>query len=76
MYGKEKWFYYFRNDDCDVDCRIVVVDYFAQYPAKIDQLETPSSVQELIDFGYLKKGQDTCPDHSKVVIENGQAISQ
>ena len=41
---------------------------------EIDQLETPSSVQELIDFGYLKKGQDTCPDHSKVVIENGQAI--
>ena len=43
---------------------------------EIDQLETPSSVQELIDFGYLKKGQDTCPDHSKVVIENGQAVSQ
>lgn len=33
MYGKEKWFYYFRNDDCDVDCRIVV-DYFAQYSTK------------------------------------------
>ena len=34
MYGKEKWFYYFGNDDCDVDCRIVVVDYFAQYSTK------------------------------------------
>ena len=43
---------------------------------EIDQLETPTSVQELIDFGYLKKGQDTCPDHSQVVIENGQAISK
>ena len=30
----------------------------------------------LIDFGYLKKGQDTCPDHSKVVIVDGQAVSQ
>ena len=43
---------------------------------EIDQLETPASVQELIDFGYLKKGQDTCPDHSKVVIVDGQAVSQ
>ena len=43
---------------------------------EIDQLETPTSVQELIDFGYLKKGQDTCPDHSKVVIVDGQAVSQ
>ena len=43
---------------------------------EIDQLETPTSVQELIDFGYLKKGQDTCPDHCKVVIVDGQAVSQ
>lgn len=43
---------------------------------EIDQLETPTSVQQLIDLGYLKEGQDECPDHSKVIIVDGQATSE
>lgn len=40
---------------------------------EIDEEETPTSVQELITKGYLKEGQDRCPDGSSVVIENGEA---
>lgn len=61
-----------RNKGCEALLEIVNSQIMLY---EIDQLETPSSVQELIDFGYLKEGQDTCPDHSKVVIENGQAVS-
>ena len=62
-----------RNKGCEALLEIVNSQIMLY---EIDQLETPTSVQELIDFGYLKKGQDTCPDHSQVVIENGQAISK
>ena len=61
-----------RNKGCEALLEIVNSQIMLY---EIDQLETPTSVQEL-DFGYLKKGQDTCPDHSQVVIENGQAISK
>lgn len=56
-----------RNKGCEALLEIVNSQIMLY---EIDQLETPTSVQELIDFGYLKKGQDTCPDHSQVVIEN------
>ena len=62
-----------RNKGCEALLEIVNSQIMLY---EIDQLETPTCVQELIDFGYLKKGQDTCPDHSQVVIENGQAISK
>lgn len=62
-----------RNKGCEALLEIVNSQIMLY---EIDQLETPTSVQELIDFGYLKKGQDTCPDHSKVVIVDGQAVSQ
>ena len=62
-----------RNKGCEALLEIVNSQIMLY---EIDQLETPTSVQELIDFGYLKKGQDICPDHSKVVIIDGQAVSQ
>ena len=40
---------------------------------EIDEEQTPSSVQELISKGYLKEGQDRCPNGSSVVIDNGEA---
>ncbi len=43
---------------------------------EIDELETPTNVNQLIQKGYLKKGQDVCPDGRKVVIENGDAKAQ
>ncbi len=43
---------------------------------EIDELETPTNVSQLIEKGYLKKGQDTCPDGRKVVISNGEAEAQ
>ncbi len=43
---------------------------------EIDEEKTPDTVQELIDQGYLKQGQDVCPNGQEIVIENGQARSQ
>lgn len=43
---------------------------------EIDKGETPGSIDILIKEGYLKEGQDVCPDHKRVVIINGQAVAQ
>lgn len=43
---------------------------------EIDNLTTPTSVQELINEGYLKEGQDQCPNGETVVIVDGQASTQ
>lgn len=43
---------------------------------EIDNLTTPTSVQELINEGYLKEGQDRCPNGEMVVIVDGQASTQ
>ena len=43
---------------------------------EIDNLTTPTSVQELINEGYLKEGQDRCPNGETVVIVDGQASTQ
>lgn len=43
---------------------------------EIDQEQTPTSVSQLISNGYLKKGQDNCPNGQKVVIVNGEAKAQ
>lgn len=43
---------------------------------EIDNLTTPKSVQELINEGYLKEGQDRCPNGETVVIVDGQASTQ
>ncbi|MBQ0066517.1 MAG: prepilin-type N-terminal cleavage/methylation domain-containing protein [Firmicutes bacterium] len=43
---------------------------------EINEMETPSSVSALISGGYLKQGQDKCPDGTSVVIVNGQAESR
>lgn len=40
---------------------------------EIDNGQTPASVEELISQGYLKEGQNACPDGSSVQITNGQA---
>lgn len=42
---------------------------------EIDEEKTPTDISELISKGYLKEGQDRCPDGSSVVIENGEAKS-
>lgn len=43
---------------------------------EIDNLTIPTSVQELINEGYLKEGQDRCPNGETVVIVDGQASTQ
>lgn len=43
---------------------------------EINNLTTPISVQELINEGYLKEGQDRCPNGETVVIVDGQASTQ
>lgn len=51
-----------------VDSKIILYE--------IDNLTTPTSVQELINKGYLKEGQDRCPSGETVVIVDGQASTQ
>ncbi len=40
---------------------------------EIDEEQTPTSVNQLISKGYLKDGQDKCPDGSRISIHDGQA---
>lgn len=40
---------------------------------EIEHGKTPASVEELIAKGYLKEGQNACPDGSSVRITDGQA---
>ncbi len=41
---------------------------------EIDEEKTPTSISQLMAKGYLKEGQDRCPDGSKVSIHDGQAV--
>ncbi len=43
---------------------------------EIDHNVPPTSIGVLISEGYLKESQQTCPDNSKIVISNGEAIGQ
>ena len=43
---------------------------------EIDQERTPGSIEELISQGYLKEGQNACPDGSAVTIVHGEAVAQ
>lgn len=40
---------------------------------ELEHLETPSSIQELIDEGYLEEGQQRCPNGSMIGIVDGEA---
>ncbi|MCF0105714.1 MAG: prepilin-type N-terminal cleavage/methylation domain-containing protein [Holdemanella sp.] len=40
---------------------------------EIDEGQTPTDIYELIHKGYLKEGQNECPDHREVIIVDGQA---
>lgn len=40
---------------------------------EIDTLETPSSIQQLIDGNYLKDSQRRCPDGKMIEINEGEA---
>ena len=43
---------------------------------ELEHDETPSSIYELIDEGYLKEGQDRCPNGNHIEIVDGQATIQ
>ena len=40
---------------------------------ELEHLETPTSIYELIQEGYLKEGQDRCPTGEIIDIIDGQA---
>ncbi|MDD7281381.1 competence type IV pilus major pilin ComGC [Floccifex sp.] len=42
---------------------------------EINEDETPITVEQLIDEGYLKDGQQKCPNGKEIVIIDGQAQS-
>lgn len=62
-----------RNKGCQALIEIVNSQILLY---EIDEEKTPDTVQELIDQGYLKQGQDVCANGQEIVIENGQARSQ
>lgn len=43
---------------------------------EIDHDQTPTSISQLIEGGYLEKNQDSCPNGEKVVIIDGDAYAQ
>lgn len=43
---------------------------------EIDHDQTPTSISQLIEGGYLEKNQDFCPNGKKVVIIDGDAYAQ
>lgn len=59
-----------RNKGCSA---LVEVVNSAILLYEIENEQTPSSIQELIAEGYLKEGQDTCPNGNSIEIFNGQA---
>ena len=40
---------------------------------EVENLESPTSIYDLIENGYLKEGQDRCPNGDKIEIIDGQA---
>lgn len=62
-----------RNKGCDALLEIVNSQIILY---EIDNDETPTSVDQLVEQGYLKSSQKACPNGDKVVIEDGQAASQ
>lgn len=40
---------------------------------EVEHLETPTTIEQLIDEGYLKKGQERCPNGKMIEIVDGQA---
>ena len=61
-----------RNKGCSA---LIEVVNSAILLYEIDQEETPTSIQQLISEGYLKEGQDVCPNGSSIEIFDGQAIA-
>lgn len=43
---------------------------------EVENLVTPDSINDLIEGGYLKEGQNRCPNGSMIEIVNGQASVQ
>ncbi|WP_273399363.1 competence type IV pilus major pilin ComGC [Traorella massiliensis] len=43
---------------------------------EVENLVTPDSINDLIEGGYLKEGQNRCPNGSMIEIVNGQASIQ
>lgn len=43
---------------------------------EIDHDQTPTSISQLIEGGYLEKNQDSCPNGKKVVIIDGDGYAQ
>lgn len=43
---------------------------------ELENLETPSDISQLIDGGYLKEGQQRCPNGQQIQIFEGEASAQ
>ncbi|MGM9946700.1 competence type IV pilus major pilin ComGC [Floccifex sp.] len=62
-----------RNKGCQALIEIVNSQIMLY---EINEESTPDSVNQLIENGYLKEGQQTCPNGKEIVIIDGQASSQ
>ena len=43
---------------------------------EIENEKTPISISQLINEGYLKEGQDVCPNGERIEIVQGQAVTK
>lgn len=59
-----------RNKGCSA---LIEVVNSAILLYEIDQEETPTSIDDLIAQGYLKEGQNACPNGKTIYIQDGQA---
>ena len=59
-----------RNKGCSA---LIEVVNSAILLYEIDQEETPTSIDDLIAQGYLKEGQNACPNGKAIYIQDGQA---
>jgi len=43
---------------------------------EVDHLDSPSSIEQLINDGYLKESQKFCSNGKQIYIENGEAFCE
>ena len=61
-----------RSKGCDA---LIEVVNSAILLYEIEQEKTPTHISQLIAEGYLKEGQDVCPNGTTIEIYDGQAVS-
>ncbi|MCE4047063.1 MULTISPECIES: competence type IV pilus major pilin ComGC [Bacillaceae] len=62
-----------NSTGCEAFVKMVEAEVQAYY---MDKNSYPQSMNALVDEGYLKEGQTTCPNGKELSIENGEVEVQ